>query len=332
MFAPRGGTTCRASDRLKFASQLLPGPLWAGVDHVAMSRKEGLWLVCHQAASQKPSIALVCLPWAGGQAAGYKKWMEHIHPRIELWAAALPGREKRLMEPPVDDIHVAVAKIAQVRVQHQRGCVHGLMLCLCTQAMKTAGLLARPFAIFGHSMGSLLACVAGPRRCPRCSRHLHMGVATSIELTRLLASKYAASPVHVFVGAMRAPNAPIINRKLNYLLPEPQFIEHLRKVGGLTVASPFTVPVTNAVLVTTQLGGTPPEVLENRELMELFMPMLRADFKMVDDYCSGTRGAGRQAGKLPAGQVRLSYAGYVWSQRKARRWTALSHPCLARTT
>merc|ERR1719238_195085 len=90
-----------------------------------------------------------------------------------------------------------------------------------------------------------------------------MGVATSIELTRLLASKFAASPVHVFVGAMRAPNAPIINRKLNYLLPEPQFIEHLRKVGG-----------------------TPPEVLENRELMELFMPMLRADFKMVDDYCS----------------------------------------------
>lgn len=77
-----------------------------------------------------------------------------------------------------------------------------------------------------------------------------MGVATSIELTRLLASKYAASPVHVFVGAMRAPNAPIINRKLNYLLPEPQFIEHLRKVGGLTVASPFTVPVANAVLVT----------------------------------------------------------------------------------
>ena len=75
-----------------------------------------------------------------------------------------------------------------------------------------------------------------------------------------------------------------------------------------------------------------PLVLENRELMELFMPMLRADFKMVDDYCSGTRGAGRQAGKLPAGQVRLSYAGYVWSQRKARRWTALSHPCLARTT
>ena len=171
-FVPRGGTTCRASDRLKFASQLLPGPLWAGVDHEAMSRKEGAWLVCHQAASQKPSIALVCLPWAGGQAAGYKKWMEHIHPRIELWAAALPGREKRLMEPPVDDIHVAVAKIAQVRVQHQRGCWHGLMLCLCAQAMKTAGLLARPFAIFGHSMGSLLACVAGPRRCPLCSRLL----------------------------------------------------------------------------------------------------------------------------------------------------------------
>lgn len=41
-----------------------------------------------------------------------------------------------------------------------------------------------------------------------------------------------------------------------------------------------------------QLGGTPSEVLDNRELMDLFLPMLRADFKMVDDYCSGAcRGA-----------------------------------------
>lgn len=55
----------------------------------------------------------------------------------------------------------------------------------------------------------------------------------SIELARHLQAKYSATPMHMFVSAMRSPNAPIINRKLNYLLPRPQFIQHLRKVRGL---------------------------------------------------------------------------------------------------
>jgi len=32
----------------------------------------------------------------------------------------------------------------------------------------------------------------------------------------------------------------------------------------------------------TELGGTPPEILEDKELLELFLPMLRADFNLVD--------------------------------------------------
>ena len=32
------------------------------------------------------------------------------------------------------------------------------------------------------------------------------------------------------------------------------------------------------------LGGTPPEVLENKELLDLLMPTLRADFTAVDTY------------------------------------------------
>lgn len=44
-------------------------------------------------------------------------------------------------------------------------------------------------------------------------------------------------------------------------LSDPEFIEHLSAVGG-----------------------TPREILAQRELMELLLPMLRADFRMVDDY------------------------------------------------
>jgi len=33
-----------------------------------------------------------------------------------------------------------------------------------------------------------------------------------------------------------------------------------------------------------KLGGTPDEVLENEELIQLFLPMLRADFTLLETY------------------------------------------------
>jgi surfactin synthase thioesterase subunit len=51
-----------------------------------------------------------------------------------------------------------------------------------------------------------------------------------------------------------------------HTLPEREFIEGLRR-----------------------LGGTPPEVLANRELLDLVMPMLRADFALVGEYRPGPR-------------------------------------------
>ena len=35
-----------------------------------------------------------------------------------------------------------------------------------------------------------------------------------------------------------------------------------------------------------RLNGTPEEVLQNRELMQLFLPLLRADFQIADTYVS----------------------------------------------
>jgi medium-chain acyl-[acyl-carrier-protein] hydrolase len=46
-----------------------------------------------------------------------------------------------------------------------------------------------------------------------------------------------------------------------HTLPEPEFLEALRR-----------------------LNGTPPEVLESRELLDLVLPMLRADFGLVAEY------------------------------------------------
>ncbi|MBE9209287.1 thioesterase [Nostoc sp. LEGE 06077] len=87
-----------------------------------------------------------------------------------------------------------------------------------------------------------------------------MGGLFSFELTRLLRQKYNILPVHLFISGRRAPQIPPVKPPIHNL-PEPAFIEELR-----------------------HLNGTPPAVLENAELMQLFLPILRADFAVLETY------------------------------------------------
>ncbi len=87
-----------------------------------------------------------------------------------------------------------------------------------------------------------------------------MGALLSFELARYLRRQRAPLPVYLFASAHRAPHLP--DRKAPiYDLPDPQFVAELR-----------------------QLNGVPAEVLENAELMELMLPLLRADFAIAETY------------------------------------------------
>jgi medium-chain acyl-[acyl-carrier-protein] hydrolase len=87
-----------------------------------------------------------------------------------------------------------------------------------------------------------------------------MGALVSFELTRLLRQQNEISPVHLFVSGRRAPQIPDPKPPI-HALPELEFIEELRR-----------------------LNGTPEAVLENAELMQLLLPILRADFTVLETY------------------------------------------------
>ncbi|MBD2434073.1 MULTISPECIES: thioesterase II family protein [Fischerella] len=87
-----------------------------------------------------------------------------------------------------------------------------------------------------------------------------MGALVSFELALLLRKQYDLNPSHLFVSAHRAPQLvdpkpPIHN------LPEAEFIAELRR-----------------------LNGTPQTLLENEEMMQFFLPILRADFAVLETY------------------------------------------------
>lgn len=87
-----------------------------------------------------------------------------------------------------------------------------------------------------------------------------MGAAISYELSHRLIRDGRPLPSRLFVSGRRAPHLEG-DDKADYLLPDDAFIERLR-----------------------EMQGTPEEVLANRELMGLIMPLLRADFELIDTH------------------------------------------------
>ncbi len=86
-----------------------------------------------------------------------------------------------------------------------------------------------------------------------------MGAAIAYEVARALQT--AGRDVrHLVVSGRRAPGQPRRTPRI-FHLPDNAFREALRA-----------------------LNGTPPEVLDNPEMMELLMPLLRADFELSDEY------------------------------------------------
>lgn len=86
-----------------------------------------------------------------------------------------------------------------------------------------------------------------------------MGALLGFELTRHLREK-DIRPVHLFASAHRAPHLPDREPPV-HKLPEPEFLEELRR-----------------------LNGTPEEVLQDDELREIVVPVLRADFEVCETY------------------------------------------------
>lgn len=100
----------------------------------------------------------------------------------------------------------------------------------------TARLTAPRFFIYGHSMGAYLA----------------------LRVTNLL-EKAGRYPTGIIVSGNAGPGVEDPEKKMRYLLPREEFIEELKRLGGL-----------------------PQEVIDHEELFGMFEPILRADFEIVE--------------------------------------------------
>ena len=87
-----------------------------------------------------------------------------------------------------------------------------------------------------------------------------LGALVGFELARQLRRQYGVSPARLFVSAGCAPQIPRRNSPI-HTLPAKEFLAELRRLNGM-----------------------PKEVLEHEELMDIVIPLLRADFALYETY------------------------------------------------
>ncbi|MFE4694952.1 thioesterase II family protein [Streptomyces sp. NPDC056749] len=132
------------------------------------------------------SMRLICFPFAGGSASYFRPLSELLAPNLDVVGIQYPGRQDRHREDVIDDIPSLVAQIADV----------------------VADSLDRPFAFFGHSMGSLVA----------------------FEAVRHLTVQGGPLPQALFVSGRRAPSVQRLEAV--HQLNDADLMAEMRSLGG----------------------------------------------------------------------------------------------------
>ena len=134
-------------------------------------------------------LNLLCLPYSGASAMVYSRWRRKLPQWLHLQPLELPGRGARYAEP----LHTDMRELAR------------------QLALEIRGTLRTPYALFGHSLGALLAC----------------------ELAHALRALGCPEPVALFASGTAAPT---LRTEYDRGFAEPktdeQLIEQLRTLNG----------------------------------------------------------------------------------------------------
>ncbi|MGZ2749830.1 SDR family NAD(P)-dependent oxidoreductase [Burkholderia stagnalis] len=138
--------------------------------------------------SRAPRMRIFCIPYLGGLGSVFSGWVRHLPDEIELQALQLPGRPPRHAEAAHSRYPALVDALRDV-----------LML-----------RLDAPYAIYGHSLGALLA----------------------FGLAHALRDAGAPAPEHLFLAAYPAPH---LHNPVGDIagLPEAAFIDGLKRLRGI---------------------------------------------------------------------------------------------------
>lgn len=140
---------------------------------------------------------LLCFPHAGGSAAAYARWSSSL-PGTQVVPVELPGRGQRIDEPPLDSMEALITDLTARVLRHTRG----------------------SFALFGHSMGALVA----------------------FELAHRL-RRFGLRPARLLVSGHEPPDTVRHDRPLRHQLPDGELWDEVRRLNGTPAAAADSVEI-----------------------------------------------------------------------------------------
>lgn len=149
---------------------------------------------------------------------------------------------------------------AYIFAQWSRSLPASVEVCAVQSPGRGNRVSEKPFASLASMIPAVVEGLKLYLDSPFCFFGHSMGALIAFELTRELRRTGKKQPEHLFVSGSRAPQFAHEER-VTYNLPESDFFAELHR-----------------------LNGTPKEALDNPELRELIVPLLRADFAITQTY------------------------------------------------
>ncbi|MFY1021229.1 Linear gramicidin dehydrogenase LgrE [Pseudomonas sp. THAF187a] len=137
-------------------------------------------------------LHLYCLPYSGASAMAYARWRRSLPASVEVLPLELPGRGRRFNEPLQTDMYALAKQLAA----------------------ELSESLKQPYALFGHSLGGLLA----------------------FELAHALRQLGMPAPQALFASAASAPSRRESHLELAQEQSDEQLLLRLRSLGGTPAA------------------------------------------------------------------------------------------------
>lgn len=215
------------------------------------------------------TINLFCLPFSGGNKHSYRSFQSVAPDHIRLVPVEIPGRGSRYDEPLLLSLYTMADDIIG-QLQHQ---VH------------------TPYAIYGHSMGGLLACLV-IRRIRQLEWRL---------------------PLHLFVTGCGGPSCRF-GDLVDHRLPKEPFFNKIRELGGMpdellsnealmdffepilradfeavatyqhTVAAPFAVPVTAIIGTEERISREEAEAWQQETMLPVEVIEMKGDHFFIFNH------------------------------------------------
>jgi len=150
--------------------------------------QQNRWVVGNPVSGVDGGLRLFCFNHAGGGPGFFRPWCKALAPDVDVRPIQLPGRESRFDEPPYRRMDQLLEPLCAALGQY----------------------LDRPYALFGHSMGAVVA----------------------YEVARRFSEGHRPAPSCLMVSGRRGPGVPSRHRLLR-ALPDKEFLAEVGRLGGI---------------------------------------------------------------------------------------------------